>query len=29
VQYEIAKNWNGKLPETTMGAGSIPLLNIK
>jgi len=29
VQYEIAKNWNGKLPETTMGVNSIPLLNIK
>lgn len=29
VQYEIARNWDGKLPETTMGNSSIPLLTIK
>jgi regulator of protease activity HflC (stomatin/prohibitin superfamily) len=29
VQYEIARNWDGKLPTTTMGSGSIPMLNIK
>lgn len=29
VQYEIAQMWDGKLPEYTMGAGSIPMLNIK
>lgn len=29
VQYEIAKNWNGVLPTTTMGASSIPMLNLK
>lgn len=29
VQYEIAKNWDGKLPTTTFGAGSIPMLNIQ
>jgi regulator of protease activity HflC (stomatin/prohibitin superfamily) len=29
VQYEIAKNWNGALPTTTMGANSIPMLNLK
>lgn len=29
VQYEIAKNWNGALPTTTMGAASIPMLNLK
>jgi regulator of protease activity HflC (stomatin/prohibitin superfamily) len=29
VQYEIAKNWNGVLPSTTMGAASIPMLNLK
>lgn len=28
VQYEIAKNWDGKLPVTTMGSSSIPMLNI-
>jgi regulator of protease activity HflC (stomatin/prohibitin superfamily) len=29
VQYEIARNWNGQLPTTTMGAASIPMLNLK
>jgi regulator of protease activity HflC (stomatin/prohibitin superfamily) len=29
VQYEIARNWNGQLPTTTMGSASIPMLNIK
>ena len=29
VQYEIARNWDGKLPQTTMGPSSIPMLNIK
>ena len=28
VQYEIAQKWDGKLPEYTMGAGSIPMLNL-
>lgn len=29
VQYEIARTWDGKLPETTMGPSSIPMLNLK
>ena len=29
VQYEIAKNWDGRLPTTTMGSSSIPMLNLK
>lgn len=29
VQYEIAKNWDGKLPSTTMGSSSIPMLKIQ
>ena len=29
VQYEIARNWNGVLPTTTMGSSSIPMLNLK
>ena len=28
VQYEIANKWNGELPTSTMGSGSIPLLNL-
>lgn len=28
VQYEIAAKWNGELPTSTMGSGSIPLLNL-
>lgn len=28
VQYTIATNWDGKLPAYTMGAGSIPMLNL-
>ncbi len=29
VQYEIAIGWDGKLPQTTMGSSSIPMLNLK
>lgn len=29
VQYEIARGWDGKLPQTTMGSSSIPMLNLK
>lgn len=29
VQYEIARNWDGHLPTTTMGSSSIPMINIK
>ena len=29
VQYEIAHNWDGKLPSTTMGSSSIPMLKIQ
>lgn len=28
VQYEIARNWNGVLPTTTMGSGSIPMITL-
>lgn len=28
VQYEIAKNWNGVLPTTTMGSSSIPMIKV-
>ena len=28
VQYEIAKNWDGKLPTTTMGSSSVPMLKL-
>lgn len=28
VQYEIAAKWDGALPTSTMGSGSIPLLNL-
>jgi regulator of protease activity HflC (stomatin/prohibitin superfamily) len=29
VQYEIAHRWDGKLPETTFGASSIPMLSLQ
>lgn len=29
VQYEIARTWDGRLPTTTMGSSSIPMLNLK
>lgn len=28
VQYELTKSWDGKLPDITMGSGSIPLINV-
>lgn len=28
VQYELTKTWDGKLPEMTMGSGSIPMINV-
>lgn len=28
VQYEIAHNWNGVLPTTTMGSNSVPMLKL-
>lgn len=28
VQYQISQAWDGKLPQMTMGVGSIPMLNI-